>query len=98
MSRKTRRANKNLLPRHVSTSAGIHGWYRRMMSQLGWMVIAHAKGMKDRMVMYKHSMKDLLATIDHVSAEYESANRKHDLNVIRMNTEVLLDYVNTHFS
>ena len=69
-----------------------------MMSQLGWMVIAHAKGMKDRMVMYKHSMKDLLATIDHVSAEYESANRKHDLNVIRMNTEVLLDYVNTHFS
>jgi hypothetical protein len=69
-----------------------------MMSQLGWMVIAHAKGMKDRMVMYKHSMKDLLATIDNVSAEYESANRKHDLNVIRMNTEVLLDYVNTHFS
>lgn len=77
------------LPARAATFAGVSYWYKDVMERLGWTIIAQAKGYKDKVAAYKNSIKRLLATIDHISAEYESHNRKHDLNVMRMNVEEL---------
>lgn len=75
---------------------GINHWHKHMFEKLGWMVLAKAKGYKEKIVQYKHGLKHLLETIDHVSAEYKDHNRKHDLNVLRMNVVELHDFVMKH--
>lgn len=60
---------------------------------MGWMVLAKAKGHIYKVDNYKKSIGNLIKSIKHVMAEYEDKNRKHDLNVLLMNTEVLQDYV-----
>ena len=46
------------------------------------MVLAKAKGYKEKIVQYKHGLKHLLETIDHVSAEYKDHNRKQERSKI----------------
>jgi hypothetical protein len=84
------------LPMHASTMKGIYHWHTRMFEKLGWMVLAKAKGYDFKVEAYKKSIDHLLKTIDHVSAEYVNQNRKHDLNVLRMNTVCLQDFVRKH--
>ncbi len=93
--RSTRKANHSL-PMYASTMKGIQHWHVRTFEKLGWMVLAKAKGYNYKVDAYKKSIENLLKTIDHVSAEYENHNRKHDLNVIRMNVKCLQDYVQKH--
>ena len=95
--RHTRRQDtRKRLPMHASTMKGIHHWHTRMFEKLGWMVLAKAKGYDFKVEAYKKSINHLLKTIDHVSAEYVNQNRKHDLNVLRMNTVCLQDFVRKH--
>ena len=81
---------------YASTMKGIHHWHIRTFEKLGWMVLAKAKGYDYKVEAYKKSIDHLLKTINHVEAEYENHNRKHDLNVLRMNVECLRDYVRKH--
>lgn len=53
------------------------------------MVLAKAKGHHDKVTQYKKSIDRFLKSVEHVSAEYESRNRQHDLNVLRMHVEEL---------
>ena len=101
-SRKSQRGGNPMLqwggalPKHSATMHGINHWHKHMFEKLGWMVLAKAKGYKEKIVQYKHGLKHLLETIDHVSAEYKDHNRKHDLNVLRMNVVELHDFVMKH--
>jgi hypothetical protein len=94
--RHTRKASKHL-PKHAATMKGLHGWYEHMFEKLGWMVLAKEKGYDYKIDAYKKSIGHLIASIKHVSSEYENHNRKHDLNVLLMNTECLKDFVMKHF-
>lgn len=84
------------LPRYASTSEGLHHWYKCMFEKMGWMVLAKAKGYDYKIDNYKKSIANLIKSIKHVMAEYENKNRKHDLKVLLMNTEVLQAYVQKH--
>ena len=86
MTNKTRR---NRLPKHSSTMYGINHWYKHVFEQLGWMILAKAKGYDTKIAAYKMSVTNLIASIKHVMAEYENHDRKHDLKVILMHTELL---------
>jgi len=94
MPNKTRKSIR--LPKYSGTMKGIHGWYEAEFEKLGWMVLAKEKGYKEKISAYKKALDHLLKTIEHVKAEYESANRKHDLNVVHMNVECLKAFVNKH--
>jgi flagellar biosynthesis/type III secretory pathway protein FliH len=72
---------------------GINKWQEEAFEKLGWMVLAKEKGYNEKISAYKKMIDHLLKTITHVKSEYESANRKHDLNVIHMNVECLKDFV-----
>ena len=81
------------IPRYAGTMMGIHSWYKCMFQKLGWMVLAKGKGYDHKIENYKISIANLLKTIDHVSKEYESKNRKHDLNVLKMHVLHLQKFV-----
>lgn len=81
------------VPRLASTMQGVQKWYVAEYEKLGWMVLAKAKGMGHKITEYKASIKRLHETINHLISEYHNSDRKHDLNVLRMNVEVLTDFV-----
>ena len=80
------------LPKHAATMHGLHKWHKSLFEKLGWMVLAKAKGYTSKLVEYKKSIDHFLSTAKHVMREYESKNRKHDLNVLIMNMEVLKEH------
>jgi len=80
---------KNRLPRHAATMAGLVGWHKAMFEKLGWMLLAKAKGMNEKVRAYKTGVSDLVKSLEHVMKEYEDQNRKHDLNVMLMQARLL---------
>ena len=79
------------LPAYAVTMNGISAWYKDVFERVGWMVLAKAKGFKDKIATYKNSIRRLLVSIDHL--KYESVNRTQDLKVLRMNVEELWAFV-----
>jgi len=88
--------NNATLPAFANTFHGVHHWFKAVFEKLGWMVLAKAKGYDDKIAVYKKSIERLMKTLEHLSEEYESKNRKHDLNVLMMHVKVLDTYVNSH--
>lgn len=84
------------LPSHANTMHGLQDWYVAKYEKLGWMVLAKAKGYDFKVTAYKKSIEHLVASIKHVEAEYQDPDRKHDLNVLLMNTMVLWNFVQKH--
>ena len=81
------------IPRNANTMYGLHKWHKMVFEKFGWMVLAKAKGYDYKISAYKKSVGNLITSLKHVMAEYESKNRKHDLNVLLMNAEVLKEAV-----
>lgn len=81
------------LPELASTFRSVQRWYEHVFTHLGWMILAAGKGNPGKIDNYINGIEHLLATIDHLMKEYENDDRLHDLNVMRMNTEFLLDFV-----
>jgi hypothetical protein len=67
-----------------------------MFEKLGWMVLAKEEGLDYKISTYKKSLARLIASIKHVSSEYESADRKHDLHVLLLRVMCLKDFVDKH--
>lgn len=84
------------LGRGMATMHGIHHWYKKEFEKLGWMVLAKAKGYTDKVNIYKKSIDRLIYSIEHLQTEYENHNRKHDLNVLLIESKVLKDFVKKH--
>ena len=87
------KTRKLRLPKFIATVDGIQKWHNSLVEKLGWVVLADAKGYHDKISHYKNSIHRLINTIKHLITEYESKNRKHDLNVMLMNIEVLKEHV-----
>ena len=75
---------------------GVNRWFRAMYEKLGWMVLAKAKGLDQKVVEYKRSLKRLVRMIEQLMSEYMNVNRIHDLRVLHMEAKALLAYVNKH--
>jgi hypothetical protein len=81
------------LPMHAGTFNGLHDWYNAKFERLGWMVLAKAKGNYGKVAQYKKEIKNLLTSIQHVMNEYVDIDKQHDLHVLHMNTQALLNFV-----
>lgn len=84
------------LPQLASTLHNIEEWYNHIFTHLGWMILASGKGSNKKLQDYKRSLIKFIQTTDHVSDEYENPDRLHDLNVMRMHVEYLIDFLNEH--
>jgi len=92
----THRNRTSRLPKYANTLYGLNKWQEYAFEKLGFMVLAKAKGYDSKIAEYKRMLKHLLKSIEHVRAEYQNANRKHDLNVIHMNVIELHHFVMKH--
>ena len=81
------------LPMHSNTMSGLNHWYAAMHEKLGWMVLAKAKGYDFKISAYKQAIEHLLKSLEHVKREYRDPDRKHDINVLCMNTKCLHAFV-----
>ena len=95
MVKQTRR--KTRLPKDSITMHGVVHWHKSVFEKLGWMVLMKAKGYDYKIKAYKKEIDNLLHKIKHLSSEYTDHNKKHDLNVMRMNVEVLEEWVRATF-
>jgi hypothetical protein len=94
---KTQRARgEGKLPQHMATFHGVHEWFVHVHEQLGWMVLAKAKGYDFKVSTYKKAIEHLIVTLKHLMTEYKDSDRLHDLNVLLMQTECLQDHVKKH--
>jgi hypothetical protein len=97
VKRQTRKAQKlSKLPPLMGTQSGLDKWHDAMFEKLGWMVLAKEKGLDYKVDAYKKSLERLILMTKHVSSEYESHNRKHDLNVTLLNVMCLKSFVDKH--
>lgn len=97
MKRQTRKAHTSQkLSPLMGTEHGLEKWHDAMFEKLGWMVLAKEKGLDYKISTYQKSLDRLIASIKHVSSEYESRNRKHDLHVLLLNTMCLKSFVDKH--
>ena len=78
---------------HSNTMSGLNHWYAAMHEKLGWMVLAKAKGYDFKISAYKQAIEHLLKSLEHVKREYRDPDRKHDINVLCMNTKCLHAFV-----
>jgi hypothetical protein len=95
MARKsqTRKSMKHQLPMHMNTMAHLNHWHCKMFEKLGWMTLAKAKGYDFKVSAYKKSVEHLHKSILHVMKEYQDPDRIHDLNVLRLEVECLMETI-----
>jgi hypothetical protein len=85
------------LPQHACTFDGVECWFKAKYEELGWMVLANAKGYTFKVKSYTMSIKHLLATIENLIKEYEDPDKIHDLKVLHMDTKLLIETANRLF-
>lgn len=96
--RRDSRSRTSKLPKYSITLLGLSKWYKHLFEKFGWMIIANAKGYSSKIAEYKKSIHHFIIATKHLMNEYENHNRKHDLNVMIMNVEVLQQHVLNEFS
>jgi SMC interacting uncharacterized protein involved in chromosome segregation len=93
--RKTRKTGKCS---HQATMHGLNRWYEKMFEELGWMVLAHEKGMKDKIQVYKNSLDRLKNNIECKMETIHSPDKKDDLKILCENVKVLITHVHKDFN
>jgi len=95
---KTRKNYGSLsLPMHDTTFDGLHHWHRHVFEEMGWMVLAKAKGYGYKVSTYKQSIGHLIKSIENGITTYTESDRKHDLTLLLANVKVLDAFVKKNF-
>lgn len=80
------------------TMHGLNKWYQKESEHLGWMILAHDKGLDDKITNYKMSLKLLKQSLEKKIKDIKDPDSKHDLELMLHNVEVLIKHVNKDFS
>ena len=80
-----------------ATMHGLHQWYKEMFEKLGWMVLAHSRGMTDKIQTYLNSLQRLHMALEQKIAKIHDADDKEDLTIMLKNVEELLSHSQKDF-
>jgi predicted ATP-binding protein involved in virulence len=75
-----------------ATFHGIHEWYKRMFEHLGWMILAHKRGMVDKTTVYLTSLKRLKMAIEQKLKTTKDSDKKTDLKIMWENVCTLMEH------
>lgn len=89
---KTRKTCKNM-----TTTPGLHIWYKSVFEKLGWIVLANKQEMKNKVEEYKSSVHRLHNSLECKIARVKEHDRRDDLQIMLSNVKVLLEHVNRDF-
>jgi hypothetical protein len=82
---------------YPATFHGLHKWYEKMFEELGWMVLAHEKGMTDKIMVYKNSLDRLKTHLECKIHSVKEHDRKTDLHILLDNVKILIAHVHKDF-
>ena len=80
-----------------ATMNGLHNWYKEMFEKLGWMVLAHSRGMTDKIQTYLNSLQRLHTALEQKIAKMHDADNKEDLIIMLKNVEELISHSQKDF-
>jgi hypothetical protein len=81
-NKNTTRKVKQPLPKDMATFEGLHTWSTKLFEELGWIVLAKAKGMDYKVIVFKKSIQKLIDAIKKAYVDYTEKDRKRDLKII----------------
>lgn len=73
------------------TMHGLHKWYAHMFEHMGWMLVAKANGMTDKIDVYKNGLVRLQTAIEQ---KMKLKKYNDDLLPMMKNVRILASYVN----
>jgi len=79
------------------TSCGIKHWYKSEFEKLGWMILAHARGHKDKTDNYIKCIEDLHKAINNKLTHIVDPDCKHDFEIMSKNVECLCKHAKKDF-
>lgn len=97
MARTRRHRGKNQRCQYPATMHGLNKWYEKMFEELGWMVLAHEKGMDDKVQVYKNSLERLQTHLECKIHSVHEHDRKVDLHILLDNVKILTAHVHKDF-
>jgi len=80
-----------------ATFHGIHGWYKAMFEELGWMILAKHRGMSDKITTYKNSLQRLKTAIVQKWEHIHDKDKHEDLEIMLKNVEILIEHAEKDF-
>jgi len=81
----------------TTTYKGLQQWYKSVFEQLGWMILAKDRGMKDKVSVYVNSLYRIHMAIQQKIETTVDPDRKQDLVIMETNIKVLLAHVQKEF-
>jgi len=82
---------------HQSTFLGLHKWYEHMYEHLGWMVLAKHYGRTMKIKTYIGSVHELKKQLIKKIKSTKNKDRKNDLTILLVNTDVLIEHIHKDF-
>ena len=76
---------------------GLNHWYKEEFEKLGWIVLAHNRGMMDKVIMYKSTIKRLEEALEHKLTHLHEKDRRDDVNIMLHNVKILKEHVDKDF-
>lgn len=75
-----------------STFDGLHHWFKHVFEHLGWMILAKERGMNDKTMVYKNSIKRLKESIEYKIKQIHDKDKKEDLKIMWHNVNTLMKH------
>ena len=79
------------------TFCALSYWYRSEFEKLGWMILADNRGFTDKIESYKMSLNRLLKSLIMKIKDVKDVDKKHDLELMHHNVEILIKHVEKDF-
>jgi hypothetical protein len=76
----------------------LNKWYDDKFDHLGWTVLAHGRGMTDKVQAYMNSLYRLKMALEQKIHKVHEVDRKNDLAIMLDNVEILVRHCEKDFS
>jgi hypothetical protein len=79
------------------TFCALNAWYKSEFEKLGWMILADNRGFTDKIESYKMSLNRLLKSLNMKIKDVKDFDKKHDLELMHHNVEILMKHIEKDF-
>jgi hypothetical protein len=76
---------------------GLNKWFDEAFEKLGWMVLAKARGHKDKIISYMKSLYRLRKALRQKIENVSQVDRKNDLEIMHHNLDILIAHAQRDF-